>query len=105
MAVITGVAAGDMIRRLAGGRRAVMAAEAATWNNAAMIECRGAPACRIVAGLTVITALYMSGRLASRLPAVMTAATATCHDIMIHPGQWRPLHGRVTLVTHRHGLM
>ena len=90
MAIITGIAAGNMVCNLAGSGTAIMTTETATRRYTTVIKCRGAPGRGIVAVITGVSTLNMPRRLAGGFPPVMATTATTGHHIMIHPAQRRP---------------
>jgi len=66
-------------------------AETGARGNGTVVEYRRLPVKRIVAGLAVVAAGNMPGRLASGLPAIVTAHATARNRIVTHANKRRPL--------------
>jgi len=87
VAIIAGVAAGNMVCDFTGCSAAVVTAETGARRYATVIKRRGAPGRGIMAVITGVATLNMCRRLAGGFPPVMAATATTGHHIMIHPAQ------------------
>lgn len=96
MAVIAGVAAGDVVVRLAGGGGAVVAGEAGAGGTAVIESYRG-PGRGRMAIVTGIPARNVVGRPAFGNIAVVTTCTGTDYRSMVNPRNDLPWEGIVTI--------
>ena len=96
MAVIAGIAAGDVVVRLAGGGGAVVAGEAAAGNTAVIESYRG-PGRGCVAIVAGIPTRNVVGRPALGNIAIVTTCTGTDYRSVVNPRNNLPREGIVTI--------
>ena len=98
VAVVTGVAAQDVARRLAGGLDAVVAGNARARRHAAVIVLNPGPRRGGMTLVAVVDALHVPRRFSRRGAPVVTPCAGPDHGDVIHPPDQAPRGGNVAVV-------